>query len=100
MVIYLDSRTNFLVPENPKKCIFFKCSRCKSTYVCVTKRRQKVCFSEHILMNPHTGMLDDLTTLSVEVIIKETEIKESIMIKILKATLNDNTASKELFLFK
>ena len=66
---------------------FFKCSRCNSTYIGVTKRHQKVRFSEHIgisprtskalkptsvnaskikehiLMNQHTGMLYDFIIL-------------------------------------
>ena len=67
----------------------FICSRCNSTYVNATKRHQKVRFSEQIgisprtgkalkptlvnalkvqeqiLMNQHTGMLDDFTILAM-----------------------------------
>ena len=68
---------------------FFKYNRCNSIYIGVTKRHQKVRFSkhigslprtgkaltptlvnaskiqEHILMNQHTDMLDDFSTLSM-----------------------------------
>ena len=84
----------------------------------VLKRHQNVRFSEHIgfslrtgkalvnaskikghvLMNQHTGMLDDFATLSMGGDNELLESKKCIMIKTLKPTLNDNTTSKELFL--
>ena len=54
---------------------------------------------DHILMNQHTGILDDFTKLVKGGDNKLTETKESIFIKILKPTLNYNTKSKKLFLF-
>ena len=89
----------------------FICSRCNSTYVNATKRHQKVRFSEQIgisprtgkalkptlvnaskvqeqiLMNQHTGTLDDFTILAMGSDNELLEIKESIMIKTLKPTL-------------
>lgn len=95
---------------------FFKCSRCNFTLAGVRKNQQKVRFLEHtgissrtgktvipalvvnvskinkhILMNQHTAMVDDFATLSMRGDKELLEIKERIMIKILKPLLNDNT---------
>ena len=47
----------------------------------------------------HTAMLGDFTKFSMEGDNDLLEIKESIMFKTSKPTLNDKTTSKELFLF-
>ena len=101
----------------------YKCSSCNATYIGNTKRHQKVRFSEHIGVSPrtnnllkptlinaskikehivtnqHKGTLEDFTILSIGGHNNVLEIKESIMIRTLKPTLNDNIKSKELFLF-
>ena len=69
---------------------FFKC-KCKLVNASKTKK--------HILMNQHTGRLHDFTKLSMGGDNELIEIKECIMIKTLKPTLNDSTTSKELSLF-
>ena len=101
----------------------FKCSSCNATYIGNTKRHQKVRFSEHIGVSPRTGKmikptlvnaskvkehiiqnqhkcnLEDFKVLSIGGHNNILQIKESIAIKTMKPSLNDNTTSRELFLF-
>ena len=63
----------------------------------IGKKLSKI--KEQILINQHTGTLDDFITLSMRGDNELLEIKESITIKLPKPTLNDNKTSKELFLF-
>ena len=52
---------------------------------------------EHIFMNQHTGTLDDFTTMSMGGDNELLEIKENIMITILKPILNDKKTYNVFF---
>ena len=101
----------------------FKCGSCTASYVGQTSRHQKVRFCEHSGVSPRTGKVlaaslinaskikehkllnhhqvekENFKVLSIGGSTDVLEIKESIMIKVLKPSLNNNVSSRELFLF-
>ena len=113
------------LPETLKsKLVYsFKCRSCNASYIGQTSRHHKVRVSEHLGLSPRTGKKlqpslinaskikehilcnlhevndDDFKILSTGGLSHVLEIKESIMLKKFKPTLNDNVTSKELFLF-
>ena len=101
----------------------YKCGLCNESYIGLSRRHQKVRFSEHMLRSARTGNVlnsdtmsksavsdhmistnhevsnDNFTILSIGGNQETLEIKESLMIHKLKPSLNSNTFSTVLYLF-
>ena len=113
------------IPESLKSQLVYnyKCRSCNASYIGQTTRHHKVRVCEHLGISARTGRKlqhslinasaikehmfnqmheaseEDFTVISMGGYPKLLEIKESIMLKKLKPTLNDNVTSRELFLF-